>query len=276
VKRRVVGFIGLGAMGKEMAANLMKAGFETVVFDIKKERISELYRAGAKVRATAKDLAAICDPVISMVRDDRQTEEVFYGKQGVLEGMQKGTIITMSTISPDLVQMLSLKVKDRINVLDAPVSGGVMGAKAGSLTIMVGGQRDVLDQYHVVLEAMGKRIIFCGGIGAGLVAKLTNSIVVEITIAGVLESLALASKEGVDPSILFSVYKTSTAGSWLIENWDWVAELRKSFKPGGTLELLRKDVGLALDFAKEKGVPLPLTEFSHAIDLADRDEAGDI
>ena len=270
MKEMKVGFIGLGAMGKPMAENVVRAGFDVCVHDIRKAPVSELYKLGAKVSPSPKELAAMSDAVITMVRDDRQTEEVIYGKTGVLEGMGAGAIIMMSTISPGIVQKLAPKTKEGVEVLDAPVSGGVMGAEAGTLTIMVGGKDEVLDRYRPVLEAMGKRIIYCGGSGAGLVAKLTNSMIVEVTIAGILESLALAGNEGIDPDVLFSIYKTSTAGSWLIEHWDWVSELRKSYKPGGTLGLLRKDVGLAMDFARETGLSLPVVEFAHTVDLADR------
>jgi 3-hydroxyisobutyrate dehydrogenase-like beta-hydroxyacid dehydrogenase len=228
MKEMKVGFIGLGAMGKPMAVNVFGAGFETAVYDIRKEPVEELQKLGAKVCGSPKEVAAMSDAVISMVRDDKQTEEAIYGKDGVLDGLEKGVIITMSTISPGLVQKLALKTKDGVEVLDAPVSGGVMGAEAGTLTIMAGGKSEVLDQYRSVLEAMGKRIIYCGGAGAGLVAKLTNSMIVEVTVAGILESLSLAGKEGIDPSVLFSIYRTSTAGSWLIEHWDWWILPRRS------------------------------------------------
>jgi 3-hydroxyisobutyrate dehydrogenase len=254
-------------MGKGMARSIVKAGFRTTVYDIRREAVEEFGNLGAEMGRSPREVAERSEAIITMVRDDRQTEEVIYGAEGVLEGLEKGVIILMSTISPGSVQELSAKVQNGIHVIDAPVSGGVMGAEAGTLTIMAGGEKHILDQYRPVLEAMGNRIVHCGGVGAGLVAKLTNSMIVQVTIAGVLESLALGGHEGIDPEVLLSIYKTSTAGSWLVHHWDWVIELRK----GPTLDLLRKDVGLALGFATEKGVQLPITEFSHSIDLSDRE-----
>ncbi len=263
-----VGFIGLGVMGKGMAKNLLKAGFDINVFDVVKEPREELQKLGAKVSESAKELSAISNVVIVMVRDDQQTEEVVYGREGVLEGLKKGTLIIMSTVSPGFIQRLETKVKEGLDILDAPVSGGHMGADAGTLSIMVGGKREVFEKCRAVLEAMGKNIFYCGGSGAGLGAKLANNMILEVTIAAVLESLALGSKAGLDLNVLFDIYKTSTAGSWTVDNWDFVTEMR-TIKPA-TLALLRKDVGLALDFAKEKGVAVPLTSFSHTFDLSEK------
>lgn len=267
MKKVKVGFIGLGVMGRRMAKNLL-AGFDVNVFDVVKEPCEELQKLGAKVSRSAKELAAACDVVITMVCDDKQTEEVIYGKEGLLEGLEKGTIIIMSTVSPGLVRRLAKTVKQGVEVLDAPVSGGYMGAEAGTLSIMVGGKKEVYQECRIVLEAMGKNIFYCGESGAGLVAKLANNMIVQVTIAVILESLAVGTKAGLDTSVLFDVYKTSSGGSWLVEHWNWVTQMRKSGKTGGTLATLYKDVDMALDFAREEGVSLPITSFSHAFDLS--------
>lgn len=260
-----VGFIGVGEMGKPMAENVLKAGFDLAVYDLLEDAVRELQKSGASISKSPKELAAASDVVITMVRDDRQTEEILYGEQGVLEGLDKGVIITTSTISPGLVQRLAQKVKTGIEVLDSPVSGGLPGAREGTLTLMVGGKKEVLDQCRPVLDAMSSRIIYCGGIGAGLVAKLTNSMLVQVIIAGIIESLALGEKVGVDESVLLDIYKTSTAGTWLAEHWDWTTYLRKT---PATFALLLKDVGLALDFAKESGISIPVASFCRTLDLS--------
>lgn len=149
--------------------------------------------------------------------------------------------------------------------MDSPVSGGLLGARDGTLTLMVGGKKEVLEQCRPVLDAMSSRIIYCGEIGAGLVAKLTNSMIVHVFIAGILESLALGNKAGVDESILFDIYKTSTAGSWLAQHWDWVTYIRKN---PSAWKLLHKDIGLALDFAEQTGISIPLASFCSTLDLS--------
>jgi 2-hydroxy-3-oxopropionate reductase len=260
-----VGFIGVGEMGKPMVKNVLKAGFDTIVYDLQQDQAKELQKLGASVSKSAKELATVSDVVITMVRDDPQTEEVIYGKEGVLEGMDMGIIIAMSTISPGLVQKLAKKVESRIGVLDSPVSGGLQGAHDGTLTLMVGGKKEVLEKCRLVLDAMSSRIIYCGQIGAGLVAKLTNSMIVHLFIGGILESLALGNKAGVDESILFDIYKTSTAGSWLAEHWDWVTYIRKN---PSTWKLLHKDISLSLNFAKEIEASIPLASFCSTLDFS--------
>jgi 3-hydroxyisobutyrate dehydrogenase-like beta-hydroxyacid dehydrogenase len=261
-----VGFIGLGVMGKPMAMNLLKAGFDTVVYDVAKGPLAELLKIGAKVCSSPKELAAECDVVISMVRDDKQTEDVINGKEGVLAGLSKGAIIITSTISPGCVQRLAQNVKIGIEVLDAPVSGSVMGAEDGTLTFMLGGEKEALEHYRPIFEAMGNRMIYCGGVGAGLVAKLTNSMIVAVTIAGVINGLALGKSAGLDENFLLNIYRTTTAGSWITNHWDWATSMMSDLRPNGGFEIARKDVRLALEFARERGVSIPITNFSNIFD----------
>jgi 3-hydroxyisobutyrate dehydrogenase-like beta-hydroxyacid dehydrogenase len=271
MQKMKVGFIGLGVMGKPMAKNVVKAGFDTVVYDLLKEPVAEMQKLGAKVCSSPRELAAECDVVISMLRDDKQTEDAMNGKEGVLKGLLKGAVIITSTISPGCVRRLAQNVKSEVEVLDAPVSGGVMGAEDGTLTFMVGGEEEALERYRPILIAMGNRIIYCGGVGTGLVAKLTNSMIVAVTIAGVIDSLVLGKNEGLDQDFLLSIYKTTTAGSWLTHHWDWVTSIINDRRPDGGFGLLRKDVGLALDYAKEKGVSIPITRFSNTLDYTCED-----
>lgn len=262
-----VGFIGIGVMGEPMAANLVTAGFEVAVYDKRKEPLNRLQMLGARVSGSPKEAAISSDVMVIMVRDDLQTQEVVYGKEGILEGLDEGTIITMNTVSPTLVQRIAQEARSGVEVLDAAVSGGPMGAKAGTLTIMVGGKRQVLEKYLPILEAMGNRIIYCGSIGSGLVAKLTNQMMVQVISAGLLESLTLGRRAGLDLKVLLDVYRASTARSWVVEQWDWIDELRKNRKPGNILDLLYKDTALALDFAKSKKVSIPVTTLCRQLDL---------
>ena len=258
-----VGFLGLGTMGKGMAKNLLKSGFNTTVYDIREEPLEELRELGANIGASAKELAEASDVVMTMVRDDEQTQEVLYGDSGVLKGLDQGDIILNSTINPQLVQHIAKEVKKGICVLDSPVSGGAMGAEAGTLTLMVGGEKEVLEKNRTVLEAISERIVYCGPHGAGLIAKLTNSMLFEMIVSSMQDALSLGQKGNIDPETLLNIYKTSTAGSWVAENWDFITDFIKSNKPGGSLALMRKDVGLALDFAERNGIAIPLCKFAH-------------
>jgi 2-hydroxy-3-oxopropionate reductase len=260
-----IGFIGLGTMGSGMAKNLLKAGFFLTAYDVRTEQCDEVGKLGAKVGGSAKEVGAASDVVITMVFDDNQTEEVIYGSEGILEGLKKGTIIVMSNVSPGLIQRLASNLEGTINILGAPVSGGYIGADTATLAIMVGGNREVFERCRVLFDAMGKNIFYCGKSHAGIVAKLTNNIILEGTIALVLESMALGSKVGLDPSLLLNVYKASTGSNWVIDHWDFVTEMRTTKL--STLLSLRKDIDLALSFAEEEGIELPITSVTHNIDL---------
>lgn len=268
-----VGFIGLGKMGQGMVNNLLKAGFYTSVYDIRKEPLGKMKTLGANVSGSSKEVALNSDVVISMVRDNAQTEQVLFGDKGVLEGMKKGCIIIMSTISPDFSKKHAPKLEKEagVHLLDAPVSGGPMAADAGALSIMVGGEEGVFKQYLPIFKAMGKNIFYCGASGAGLVAKLTNNLIYAATMAGLSEAVALGLKEGIDLSVLLGIYKVSSAGCWAAEHyWDYVTPQRKDTGPDSNMEVLYKDLRLALKFATEKGVSMPITRFCSQLDLYDR------
>ncbi|MBI5249825.1 MAG: NAD(P)-dependent oxidoreductase [Desulfomonile tiedjei] len=263
-----VGFVGLGTMGKGMAKNLLKAGFALTVYDIRKELCDELQQLGAKVAGSLKELGAANKVVVSMVFDDNQTREVLFGKDGVLEGLKQGTLIITSNLSPSFIRTLTHEVDEGVSILDAPVSGGSVGADAGTLAIMVGGKKEVFEQYRALFEAMGKNIFYCGGSSTGLMAKLTNNMILEGTVALVLESMALGTAVGLDPALLLNIYNTSTGESWVTKYWDFVTEWRTT-RPN-TLVSLHKDVDLALAFAGEVGISLPITSFLHKFDLSER------
>lgn len=265
-----VSFIGLGVMGKGMAKNLVRAGFDVIVYDIRKEPIQELVNLGAASASSAKEASELSNQaVITMVRDDAQTEEVILGKEGVLEGIREGAIIIMSTVSPSLVRRLAQKVmKEKgLPVLDAPVSGAWVGAEAGTLSIMVGAPEHAVQEYRPLLEAMGERITYCGSTGTGEIAKLTNGMIFDVTLAVVSEALALGVAQGLDKGLLLDIYNKSSGGSWVTKNWDMLSEMRRNVTPPNTLQTDYKDLGLALGLANEKGISVPLTTLCSELDL---------
>jgi 3-hydroxyisobutyrate dehydrogenase-like beta-hydroxyacid dehydrogenase len=196
-----------------------------------------------------------------MVLNDAQTEEVILGASGVMEGIQAGVVIIMSTASPSLVRKIAatLMRQKGIPVLDAPVSG-VPGAAGGTMITMVGGDQQVLDQYRPVFDAMAKTVFYCGPSGSGAVAKLTNALIWEVSWNAVAEGLELGAREGLDPQLLLSIYNQSTAGCWATRNWQWVDEMRHE---PGPLALEYKDMGMVFEFARERGVPAPLLELCY-------------
>ena len=258
-----VGFIGRGYMGKPMAENIARAGFDLRVYDIRKEAVEDLEKLGAAGAGSSKEVAASSECVITMVLNDAQTEEVVLGRDGVLEGMKEGVLIIMSTVNPSLVRGISgiFKKEKGIPVLDAPVSG-VTGTAGGTLCIMVGGPEDVLETVRPVLKAMGRSIFYCGASGAGAIAKVTNALVWEVSWNAVAQALDLGAREGLDKDLLLQIYNQGTAECWATKNWGWVEEMRTNAIPGA-LDLEYKDMRLVVDFAREAGVPAPLIELCY-------------
>ena len=258
-----VGFIGLGYMGKPKAENIVRAGFDVTVYDMRTEAVKGLERLGATGAGSSKEVAASSQCVITMVLNDAQTEEVVLGREGVLEGITEGVVIIMSTVNPSLIRRISetLMREKGLPVLDAPVSG-VTGAAGGTMCIMVGGPEDVFETYRPVLKTMGRSIFYCGASGAGAIAKLTNALVWEVSWNAVVQALNLGAKEGLDKDLLLQIYSQGTAECWATRNWDWVEEMRTNTIPGA-LDLEYKDMGLVVDFAREAGVPVPLIELCY-------------
>jgi 2-hydroxy-3-oxopropionate reductase len=271
---RKIGFIGLGIMGKPMANNLLKAGYELTVFDIVEASLRELANQGAKVAHSSKELTQQNDIVITMLPDSPDVEKAAFGSDGIFEGIKPGsTFIDMSTISPITTRKLAEAAKSRgVRILDAPVSGGEKGATDATLTIMVGGERDVFDDCHSVLETMGKNIVYCGGSGAGQVVKACNQILVAGVLESASEALVLGAKAGVDPEIVLKVI----AGGYAMRVLDVRGPLmlKRDFKPGFKTRLHYKDLGIALATGSEYGVPLPVTslirEMMNSMKISDR------
>ncbi len=255
-----VGFIGLGIMGKPMAKNLMDAGHELVVFNRTREKAEELAGDGATVAGSPREVAERSDVVITMLPDSPQVGEVLTGEDGVLEGIKEGALVVdMSTISPVVTEGLAAKVKEKgASMLDAPVSGGDVGAIEGTLSIMVGGSEGDFERARPLFEAMGKTVTHVGGNGTGQVVKAANQIVVALTIEAVSEALVLGSKGGVAPEKILDVLSGGLAGNKVMEV-KREKMLTHSFDPGFRIELHHKDLGIALVAGREYGVTLPVT-----------------
>jgi 2-hydroxy-3-oxopropionate reductase len=255
-----IGFIGLGIMGKPMAQNLLKAGYELTVYDIVTERMDELVRAGARRGSSSKDVAAKSDIIVTMLPNSPHVREAVLGPDGVLEGAKRGTIlIDMSSIAPLASREIAAKVQEKgVIMLDAPVSGGEPKAIAGTLAIMVGGPEETFEKVKDILARMGSSVTRVGDIGSGNIAKLANQIIVALNIAAMSEAMVLATKAGVDPEKVFQAIRGGLAGSAVLDAKMPLA-LKGNFKPGFRIELHIKDMANALDTAHELGVPVPLS-----------------
>ena len=255
-----VGFIGLGIMGKPMAKNLMEAGYDLVVHNRSPEKAEELAGEGATAAGTPREVAEGCDVVITMLPDSPQVEEVLSGEGGVFEGVREGALIVdMSTISPVVTESLSASAKENgASLLDAPVSGGDVGAIEGTLSIMVGGSEKDFERAKPLFDVMGKTVTHVGPTGAGQVTKAANQIVVALTIEAVSEALVLGSKGGVSPEKILDVLGGGLAGNKVMEV-KREKFLSHNFDPGFRSELHHKDLGIALAAGREYGVALPVT-----------------
>ena len=264
MKNLRIGFIGLGEMGKPMAKNLLKNRFElTTCGHIRKGPVEELRSLGATVAHSPKEVAESSDVIIVMVRDIPQTDEVVLGEgfwkgRGIWQGIQSdSTLVLCSTLLPSYCQKLAEKGKEsRIFVLDSPVSGGYLKAEAGTLTFMVGGDREAFNECRPIFDAMGKIIYYLGGPGMGQVIKLVNNYMMIVTSYGASEGIIMGLKAGLGLEQILKIIKVSSGNSAVIEQWNLMAKHQKEYgdnKPG-TMSLFSKDIALAVDFAKEIGV----------------------
>ncbi len=255
-----VGFIGLGVMGRPMAHNLVAAGQEVVAHTRSEPVLAEFVESGGQAGSDPADVAARSDFVITMLPTSPIVTEVLGGPGGVLEGAAEGTlVIDMSTIDPAVSRELASKAEARgVRMLDAPVSGGDVGAKNGTLSIMVGGEAGDFEAARPLFEVLGQTIVHVGPAGAGQVVKACNQLLVAITYAGVSEALVLGSKSGVEPALILDVLSGGLAANRIMEvRRDNFLEHR--FDPGFRIDLHHKDLTIALDAGSELDVPLPLT-----------------
>ena len=255
-----IGFIGLGIMGKPMSKNLLKAGYSLVVHDINPAPVEELVAAGAGRGESSTDVAARSEIVITMLPDGPDVEQVILGPNGVLEGARPGTVVVdMSSISPLVSKKAAAACEKRgVEFLDAPVSGGEPKAIDGTLAIMAGGKKEVFERVLPVLQAMGSSVTLTGPAGAGNVTKLANQIMVACNIAAMGEALALATKAGLDPEVVFNAVKGGLAASAVL-NAKAPMVIARNFKPGFRIRLHHKDLRNALAAAGSLETPLPLT-----------------
>ncbi len=255
-----IAFIGLGNMGAPMAHNLVKAGHEVSVFDLVEAAMKHLESAGARACASAQSAASGAEVVISMLPAGQHVRRLYLGRDdspGLFDALEgKPLIIDASTISPEDARAVGAGAEQRgLTYLDAPVSGGVGGAQAGTLTFIVGGSEAGFDQARPVLEAMGKNIFHAGEVGAGQVAKICNNMLLGILMSGTAEALALGVKNGLDPAVLSEIMKQSSGGNWALNVYNpWPGVMQGSaasrdYQGGFLTDLMAKDLGLAWELA---------------------------
>lgn len=274
-----IGFIGLGIMGKPMSKNLLKAGYSLVVLDRNQESVNELVNAGAESATSPKAVAQQCDVVITMLPNSPHVQEVALGENGLIEGAHAGlTLIDMSSIAPLASQEIARVLAEQgVSMLDAPVSGGEPKAIDGTLSVMVGGDKGLFEQYYDVMKSMAGSVVHTGDIGAGNVTKLANQVIVALNIAAMSEALVLATKAGVDPELVYQAIRGGLAGSTVLDAKAPMV-LNRNFEPGFRIDLHIKDLANALDTSHGVGAQLPLTaqvmEMMQALkadDLASKD-----
>ena len=254
-----IGLIGLGIMGKPMAKNMLKAGYDLTVSDLNKANVEEVVAAGAK-SASNKEIGESCDVVMTMLPNSPHVKSVMLGENGVANYMKAGSVfIDMSSINPVASKEIAAALAEKgIEMLDAPVSGGEPKAIDGTLSFMVGGKQEVFDAYKAILETMGASVVRCGDVGAGNTTKLANQIIVACNIQALAEALTLAQKAGVDPQLVFEAIKGGLAGSTVM-NAKAPMMIAGNDKPGFKIDLHIKDLNNALDCAHTVGAPVPMT-----------------
>ncbi len=262
-----IGFIGLGNMGGGMAANVLRAGHDLTVHDLRREAATPLLESGAAWADTPAELAAACDIVLTSLPGPREVEAITLGEGGILEGSTEGSVyIDLSTSSPTLIRSIAEDFAAKgISVLDAPVSGGPVGARTGRLAVMVGGDREVYERVKPALDAIGDKVSYIGPIGSGSIAKLMHNCIGYGLQTIVAECLTLGVKAGVDPQPLFEAISNGSVGrgssfantypnTFLAGNFD---------PPSFALRLAHKDVSLALELGREYGVPMSVGNIAH-------------
>ena len=252
-----IGFIGVGVMGGPMVLNLMKKGFDVSIYTRTKSKAEGVIAAGAHWCDTIADCAARRDVVITIVGYPKDVEEVYFSEKGILNSADKGTVlIDMTTTSPRLSERIYAAAKEKgMTALDAPVSGGDVGAQKGTLAIMVGGDRDAFDKMHDVFAAMGTNIRYQGGAGCGQHTKMANQIAISGCVAAVCEAIAYAKRCGLDPQDMFDAISTGAAGSWQLTN-NGQKIINGDYAPGFYVKHFIKDMNIALDEAQARDLDL--------------------
>ncbi len=257
-----LGFLGLGIMGYPMARNLIRGGHDVAIWSHTSEKAKKLVAEEKKGKAVAspKAVAKHADVIFLCVGDTAMSEEVILGKNGLVEGAKPGTVIVdASTVAPSHAKkMHAALAKKKIKFLDAPCTGSKPGAEGGNLTFMVGGDKKVFDAVQPLFEPMGKQIFYCGGVGMGLNAKLTQNLVLSNILCAFNEGIVLATKAGVDPKLMIEILDKSAAKCGLV-NFKAPFVFARNFETNFSVKWMHKDIGLMLDSARDLDVPLPLT-----------------
>jgi 3-hydroxyisobutyrate dehydrogenase len=265
---KTVGFIGLGNMGAAMAGNIRKAGFTLVVHDLRAEAARRLAEGGARIAASAAEVARQSDVTLTSLPGPPEVEAVATGAGGLLEGIAPGGVwIDTSTSRPTLIRSLEPRFRAKgAHVLDAPVSGGKSGAESRNLAVMVGGERAVFERVRPVLDAFGDKVFYAGAIGAGCVAKLVHNMIGHSVRQAIAEGLTLGVKAGVEAEALWECIRRGALGrmSYLHEGVPRTV-FRGEYRPTFSLALARKDIGLATELAREYQVPMPMTNLAEQI-----------
>ncbi len=258
VKNTVVGFVGIGVMGKSMAGHLLKAGYPVRVYNRTKAKAEDLLKQGAVWEETIAGLAANCNVIITMIGYPKDVEMVYLGDDGLLKNARQGTyFLDMTTSSPELAIRIYREAKTKnMQALDAPVSGGDVGAKEARLAIMVGGEPGAFAAVRPILELMGKNIVLQGAAGAGQHTKMCNQIAIASNMMGVCEAMAYAKKSGLDPKLVLQSIETGAAGSWSLSNLA-PRMLAGNFEPGFYVKHFIKDMKIAIESAQQMGLDTP-------------------
>jgi 3-hydroxyisobutyrate dehydrogenase-like beta-hydroxyacid dehydrogenase len=259
----VVGFLGLGDMGGPMSANLVQAGYEVRGYDPDQARLEQAVAAGVRPAESCAEAARSADQIlVSIVRTLPQSLEALFGPDSVASAQRPGLhVVVMSTVDPGAMIQIAADIEHRgMEVVDAPVSGGTMGAEAGSLSIMLAGKPDVISRTRPVLEAMGSNLfVFGERPGMAQAAKLANQMMLGVSMLGTFEGLSLALEHGVDEEQLISMLSVSTGNSWPVQNWEHVRGFWEGYAPGGALDIIYKDLRAALVEGAERQLELPVT-----------------
>jgi 3-hydroxyisobutyrate dehydrogenase len=260
--KKKIGMIGIGNMGKPMAMNLLKAGYPLTVYDINPQAVQEVVGAGGKGAASIAELAAGAEVLITILPADRHIIEVYTSENGVIRNLPDGAVcLEMTSARGETVQEIAAhaqKLGKKIDFIDAPVSGGVPGAQAGTLTIMVGGDRGLIDTFMPLLHALGSKIIYTGTLGSGKSVKMINQLLNAANTCIAAEALQLAKDMGLDMDILCSVVNESSGGSWVFKNNVPKFMIPGNFSQGFRLELMKKDLSLSMEQAYKDNLSLPL------------------
>ncbi|WP_371017897.1 NAD(P)-dependent oxidoreductase [Pseudalkalibacillus sp. JSM 102089] len=274
-RKPVLGFVGIGVMGESMVRNLINAGYHTLISTRTKSKAEALIQEGAEWQDEVKDVAAHADVIITMVGYPKDVEEVYIGEKGILEHAKPHSIlIDMTTSSPALAEEIyQHALSKQLYALDAPVSGGDVGAKEGRLSIMVGGELEVFEKAQPIFEVMGQNIVLQGPAGAGQHTKMCNQIAIASNMIGVSEAIVYAEKAGLNPTTVLESIESGAAGSWSLSNLA-PRMVSNRFEPGFYVKHFIKDMTIALESAKQMGMLTPGLELSKKLyeDLAERGE----